>query len=133
MRKLKDKDKIVKAKRYTIYSPMDGQPCADHDRVIGKGVQPQEYTIIKMEAAIPFPSKLGVLEGRKVFLAAATLRPETMYGQTNAWVLPNGRYGAFEVNETDVFILTQRATRNLAYHGFSRIPEKPSCFIELTG
>ncbi|KAL6284759.1 hypothetical protein ACE6H2_015688 [Prunus campanulata] len=133
MRKLKDKDKIIKAKRYTIYSPMDGQPCADHDRAIGEGVQPQEYTIIKMEVAIPFPSKLGVLEGRKVFLAAATLRPETMYGQTNAWVLPNGRYGAFEVNETDVFILTQRAARNLSYQGFSRIPEKPSCLIELTG
>ncbi|CAB4308313.1 unnamed protein product [Prunus armeniaca] len=73
MRKLKDKDKIVKAKRYTIYSPMDGQPCADHDRAIGEGVQPQEYTIIKMEVAIPFPSKLGVLEGRKVFLAAVEI------------------------------------------------------------
>ncbi|PQQ11517.1 leucine--tRNA ligase cytoplasmic-like [Prunus yedoensis var. nudiflora] len=47
MRKLKDKDKIVKAKRYTIYSPMDGQPCADHDRAIGEGVQPQEYTSSK--------------------------------------------------------------------------------------
>ncbi|ONI14318.1 hypothetical protein PRUPE_4G275400 [Prunus persica] len=69
---------------------------------------------------------------RPKHLAAATLRPETMYGQTNAWVLPNGRYGAFEVNETDVFILTQRAARNLAYQGFFRIPEKPSCFIELT-
>jgi leucyl-tRNA synthetase len=27
----------------------------------------------------------------KVFLMAATLRPETMYGQTNCWVLPDGR------------------------------------------
>ncbi|XP_021812475.1 leucine--tRNA ligase, cytoplasmic-like [Prunus avium] len=133
MRKLKDMDKVVKAKRYAIYSPLDGQPCADHDRATGEGVQPQEYTIIKMEVVAPFPSKLGVLEGRKVFLAAATLRPETMYGQTNAWVLPNGRYGAFEVNETDVFILTQRAALNLAYQGFSKVPEKTSCLIELTG
>nr|GEW03989.1 hypothetical protein [Tanacetum cinerariifolium] len=25
--------------------------------------------------------------------------PETMYGQTNAWVLPDGKYGAFKINE----------------------------------
>ena len=29
-----------------------------------------------------------------VFLLAATLRPETMYGQTNAWALPEGDYVA---------------------------------------
>ncbi|CAA7032545.1 unnamed protein product [Microthlaspi erraticum] len=54
-------------------------------------------------------SEAGPLEGKRVFLAAATLRPETMYGQTNAWVLPDGKYGAYEINETDVFILTERS------------------------
>ena len=133
MRKLKSTGKIVKDLRYTIYSPLDGQPCADHDRASGEGVQPQEYTIIKMEVLKPFPHKLGVLEGKRVFLAAATLRPETMYGQTNAWVLPDGKYGAFEINETDVFILTERAARNLAYQRYSRVPEKPTCLVEVTG
>lgn len=133
MRKLKSLGKIVKDVRYTIYSPLDGQPCADHDRASGEGVQPQEYTIIKMEVVKPFPSKLGPLEGRRVFLAAATLRPETMYGQTNAWVLPDGKYGAFEINDTDVFVMTERVSLNLAYQRFSRIPEKPTCLIELTG
>ncbi|CAB4298554.1 unnamed protein product [Prunus armeniaca] len=133
MWKLKEIGKIVKDKRYTIYSPLDGQPCADHDRATGEGVQPQEYTIIKMEVVAPFPAKLGVLEGRKVFLAAATLRPETMYGQTNAWVLPDGKYGAFEINDTDVFVLTQRAALNLAYQEYSRVPEKPTCLVDLTG
>ncbi|XP_061989436.1 leucine--tRNA ligase, cytoplasmic-like [Rosa rugosa] len=133
MRKLKSMGKIVKDIRYTIYSPLDGQPCADHDRATGEGVRPQEYTIIKMEVVAPFPPKLGVLKGKKVFLAAATLRPETSYGQTNAWVLPDGKYGAFEINETDVFILTQRAALNLAYQKYSRVPEKPSCLVEMTG
>lgn len=41
--------------------------------------------------------KLTALEGREVFLAPATLRPETMYGQTNCFVLPDGDYGAYEV------------------------------------
>jgi len=133
MRKLKDMGKIIKDKRYTIYSPLDDQPCADHDRASGEGVLPQDYTLVKMEVLPPFPLKFKALEGRKVFLAAATLRPETMYGQTNAWVLPDGNYGAFEVNDTDVFILTERAALNLAYQGFSKTPKHPSCLVELTG
>lgn len=133
MRKLKKMGKIVKDLRYTIYSPLDGQPCADHDRASGEGVLPQEYTLVKMEVIPPFPPKLRALEGRKVFLAAATLRPETMYGQTNAWVLPDGKYGAFEISDTDVFILSERAALNLAYQKLSRVPEKPSCLAELTG
>ncbi len=40
--------RIVKDKRYAVYSPLDGQPCADHDRASGEGVGPQEYTLIKM-------------------------------------------------------------------------------------
>uniref|UniRef100_A0A0D3DNQ5 leucine--tRNA ligase n=1 Tax=Brassica oleracea var. oleracea TaxID=109376 RepID=A0A0D3DNQ5_BRAOL len=135
MRKLKSMGKIVKDLRYTIFSPFDGQPCADRDRASGEGVQPQEYTLIKMEVAVkPLPLKLGPSEGKRVFLAAATLRPETMYGQTNAWVLPDGRYGAYEISETDVFIVTERAALNLAYQNFSKTPQKkPSCLVELTG
>lgn len=40
--------RIVKDKRYAVFSPLDGQPCADHDRASGEGVGPQEYTLIKM-------------------------------------------------------------------------------------
>lgn len=133
MRKLKSIGKIVKDLRYAVYSPLDGQPCADHDRASGEGVIPQEYTLIKMEVVSPFPPKMSILEGKKVYLAAATLRPETMYGQTNCWVLPDGKYGAFEINETDVFIITGRAALNLAYQKLSRVPEKPTCLVELTG
>ncbi|KAK1290808.1 hypothetical protein QJS10_CPB18g00497 [Acorus calamus] len=133
MRKLKGMGKIVKDVRYAIFSPLDGQPCADHDRASGEGVQPQDYTLIKMEVIPPFPPKMECLEGKRVFLAAGTLRPETMYGQTNAWVLPEGKYGAFEINETDVFVVTQRAALNLAYQKLSKDLEKPNCLIELTG
>ncbi|KAI3450362.1 hypothetical protein Pfo_007027 [Paulownia fortunei] len=133
MRRLKAMGKIVKALRYAIFSPLDGQPCADHDRASGEGDLPQEYTLIKMEVIPPFPPKMSVLEGKKVYLAAATLRPETMYGQTNCWVLPDGKYGAFEINDTDVFILTMRAALNLAYQKLSRVPKRPTCLVELTG
>eukprot|EP00850_Spirogloea_muscicola_P017139 SM000144S00687 [mRNA] locus=s144:372085:383178:+ [translate_table: standard] len=130
---LKEKGKVVKDRRYTIYSPLDGQPCADHDRASGEGVLPQEYTLIKMEVLPPLKGKLAPLEGKRVYLAAATLRPETMYGQTNAWVLPDGKYGAYEVNDTDVFIITERAALNLSYQYHSKEVGKPVCLAELTG
>jgi len=66
--------------------------------------------------------KLAALEGKRVYLAAATLRPETMYGQTNAWVLPDGEYGAFEVSDDEVFVVTRRAATNMAYQFLSKVP-----------
>jgi leucyl-tRNA synthetase len=70
--------------------------CADHDRSEGEGIGPQEYTLIKMKV-LEFPVALEKLKGRDVFLVAATLRAETMYGQTNCFILPTGVYGAFEM------------------------------------
>lgn len=130
---LKKQEKVVKDLRYAIYSRVDGQPCADHDRASGEGVQPQEYTLIKLQVKPPFSGKLQALEGKKVYLAAATLRPETMYGQTNLWVLPDGEYGAFEVNDSDVYVVTRRAACNMACQFLSVIPEVPTCLLELTG
>lgn len=54
----------------------------DHDRSDGEGVGPQEYTGIKMEVLQWSPEAAKEIEGkvggRKVFMVAATLRPETM-------------------------------------------------------
>jgi len=130
---LKESNKIKFGKRYTIYSPKDGQPCADHDRQSGEGVLPQEYILIKQELVEPFPEKLKALTGKKVFLVPGTLRPETMYGQTNVWVLPEGEYGAFEVSDKEVFICTERSARNLAFQDFSKEFGKVSCLLKIKG
>ena len=50
-------------KRYAVYSPKDGQPCADHDRASGEGALPQEYTLVKMRA-LALPPALAALEAR---------------------------------------------------------------------
>jgi len=54
----------------------------DHDRQDGEGVGPQEYTALKMEVVRWSPAVKEIVEskvgGRKVFMIAATLRPETM-------------------------------------------------------
>ncbi|XP_056302105.1 leucine--tRNA ligase, cytoplasmic [Danio aesculapii] len=117
---LKERKKIKFGKRYTIYSPKDGQPCMDHDRQTGEGVGPQEYTLIKMKVVEPYPTKLGALKGKTIFLVAATLRPETMFGQTNCWIRPDMKYVVFETANGDLFISTQRSARNMSYQGFTK-------------
>ncbi|KAK1343426.1 hypothetical protein QTO34_016206 [Cnephaeus nilssonii] len=117
---LRERNRIKFGKRYTIYSPKDGQPCMDHDRQTGEGVGPQEYTLIKLKVLEPYPSKLSGLKGKNIFLVAATLRPETMFGQTNCWVRPDMKYIGFETANGDIFICTQRAARNMSFQGFTK-------------
>lgn len=73
---------------------------------------------------LAFPGKLKALEGRAVSLVAATLRPETMYGQTNLFVLPTGQYAAFEMQGGEVFICSQRSALNLAFQEKTALSEK---------
>ena len=68
-----------------------------------------------------------------VFLMAATLRPETMYGQTNCWALPKGDYGAFRGLGGEVWVMTHRAARNLAYQDRTPQAGKAECLLELKG
>ncbi|KAF4098233.1 leucine--tRNA ligase, cytoplasmic [Onychostoma macrolepis] len=117
---LKERKKIKFGKRYTIYSPKDGQPCMDHDRQTGEGVGPQEYTLIKMKIVEPYSAKLSGLKGKNIFLVAATLRPETMFGQTNCWIRPDMKYIIFETASGDLFISTQRSARNMSFQGFTK-------------
>lgn len=132
-RKLYSNGKIIKDKRLAIYSPLDGQPCADHDRSKGEGVQPQEYVLIKMEVL----SLIGILqelEGKgKVYLMAATLRPETMYGQTNYWILPFGDYGAFRGLNEEIYIMSNRSARNLAFQELTPEIGKLDCLMKIKG
>ncbi|KAJ8408831.1 hypothetical protein AAFF_G00246490 [Aldrovandia affinis] len=130
---LKERKKLKFGKRYTIYSPKDGQPCMDHDRQTGEGVGPQEYTLIKMKIAEPYPSKLSGLKGKNIFLVAATLRPETMFGQTNCWVRPDMKYIAFEMASGEVFICTWRSARNMSYQGFTKENGVVPIIMELLG
>ena len=129
---LKEKGKILFGKRNNVYSIVDGQVCADHDRSEGEGVGPQEYVLIKLKVLPPDHGqerhgKMEKLlkrvedEGKGgVYLVPATLRPETMYGQTNCFVLPTGEYGAYYIDATnEVFIMSARSARGLscqAYH-----------------
>lgn len=155
MNKLHRLGKIKFGERYTIYSPKDGQPCMDHDRSDGEALGPQEYTAVKMEVAEWAPKAKAAIEGkvggRKVFLVAATLRPETMYvslfflineappltehryGQTNCFVGTVIKYGVFAMSDTEAFVCTYRAARNMAFQGISKTRGDINQLLEIDG
>ncbi|QIW97279.1 hypothetical protein AMS68_002797 [Peltaster fructicola] len=121
MRRLKELGKIKFGKRYTIYSPKDGQACMDHDRASGEGILPQEYTALKLkvkewpeDAKVKLESKIP--SGANVYFVPATLRPETMYGQTCCFVGPTITYGIFEIEKgKEYYFISDRAARNMAF------------------
>ena len=68
-----------------IWCPSCKSPTGDHDRLVGEGVSPIEYTLLKFKY-------------NDAFLIAATLRPETIYGVTNMWIKPDVIYVLAEVD-----------------------------------
>jgi leucyl-tRNA synthetase len=130
MNRLRELKKIKYGKRYTIYSPKDGQPCMDHDRSEGEAVGPQEYTALKLKVLEWAPEAAKAVQAKvpadaDVFFVPATLRPETMYGQTCCFVGPKINYGVFKVSDKEYFVITDRAARNMAYQGI--FPENGKC------
>lgn len=122
MNRLKELNKILYGKRYTIYSPKDGQPCMDHDRAKGEGVGPTEYTALKLKVKEWSPEAAKAIEGKipqdaSVYFVPATLRPETMYGQTCCFVGPAIKYGIFKVSDKEYFVCTKRAAWNMCFQG----------------
>eukprot|EP00484_Ammonia_sp_Unknown_P030014 CAMPEP_0197024422 /NCGR_PEP_ID=MMETSP1384-20130603/4965_1 /TAXON_ID=29189 /ORGANISM="Ammonia sp." /LENGTH=1256 /DNA_ID=CAMNT_0042452803 /DNA_START=113 /DNA_END=3883 /DNA_ORIENTATION=+ len=144
--KLKESKKIEFGNRPTIFSPAENQPCADHDRSSGETVKPQQYTLIKLEVVTDFETpfvkkngdKLSSLYsmGKKIFMVAATLRPETMYGQTNCFVLPRGEYIAIEISKDgvdEIYICSEHSARNMAWQEFTNKTGEYKVLCKLEG
>ncbi|KAI0200376.1 leucyl-tRNA synthetase [Astrocystis sublimbata] len=126
MRTLKDLKKIKFGKRFTVYSPKDGQACLDHDRSSGEGIAVQEYVALKLKT-LEWCEKAKEIIGEKipssasVYFIPATLRPETMYGQTCCFVGPTIDYKIFRVpkegGEDEFFFCSERSAKNMAFQG----------------
>ncbi|EGV60825.1 cytosolic leucyl tRNA synthetase [Yamadazyma tenuis] len=140
VQRLRDMNKIKFGERYTIYSEKDGQACLDHDRQSGEGVNPQEYTGIKIEvtefaeaAQKVFADNSFDTNGKTVYLVAATLRPETMYGQTCCFVSPKIDYGIFDAGNNQYFICTERAFKNMCYQKITPKRGYYKSVVEISG
>ncbi len=103
-RRLKEGGYVRIDKHPVIWCPKDQAPIGDHDRLEGEGETPQALTLLKFLLA----------DGRN--LVAATLRPETVYGQTNIWVDPSADYVVARV-DGERWILNPLAATKLGQQG----------------
>jgi leucyl-tRNA synthetase len=98
--RLKEKGYVTRGTHPVVWCPKDKSPTGDHDRQVGEGVTPEEYTLIKYKL------------DDKTFLPAATFRPETIYGTTNMWINPDAAYVEAKVNGEN-WIISQEAAEKL--------------------
>jgi len=90
-------------KHPVVWCPRDRAPIGDHDRLEGEGETPVEFTLLK------FPLRDRVL-------VAATLRPETVFGQTNLWVDPEATYVLADV-DGERWVVNRECVEKLADQG----------------
>lgn len=101
--KYKEKNYLIKGKYPVLYSPQDESAMGEDD-IQDADVNPvekQEFTLLKFK----FGNK---------FIVAATLRPETVFGQTNLWINPKVDYYEAKVGN-DIWILSKEAISKLKY------------------
>lgn len=98
---LKKKGYVVQGTHPVIWCPHDQSPTGDHDRLKGEGESPIEFTILKFKF-------------KDMYICAATLRPETVFGQTNIWVNPDVEYVIVSVDDKEKWIVSKECAMKLA-------------------
>ena len=101
--KYKEKNYLVQGKYPVLYSILDQSSMGEDDIQDGDSdpVEKQEFTLLKFKY------------GNK-YLVAATLRPETIFGQTNLWIDPAVEY-LEAVVDNETWILSEQAVEKLKY------------------
>ena len=102
--RLKERGYVIQGTHPVVYCPYDESPTGDHDRLKGEGEYPVEFTLLKF--------KLG-----NEYLIAASLRPETVFGQTNLWIRKDIEYVKAKVND-ETWIISEQAAAKLKNQAF---------------
>jgi len=116
---LRDLGYVVQGTHPVVWCPFDKSPTGDHDRMEGEGVSPVEFSLIKFH--------LG-----EFALAAATLRPETIYGATNLWVNPEAEYSEARV-DGELWIVSSSALTKLSEQKHDVVPVRSFKGSDLVG
>lgn len=98
-------------KNLLIQKPYFATACVIHGPV---AVDPSETDISKGGNAEKVEYTLLKFKCGKDYVVAATLRPETIFGQTNLWINPTAEYVRVEV-EGEQWILSKEAAEKLKY------------------
>jgi len=123
--KLKEGGYLGKGEFPVVWCEHCNSAVGDHARTEGEGVRPQEFTILKFKTHLP-KSYDTLTGGKDVYLLAATLRPETVFGQTNLWVDPKGEYLLVDVSsgkKEEVWVMSEAALDKFEFQkqGLSKI------------
>jgi leucyl-tRNA synthetase len=102
-KKYEENNYLVKGDHPVLFSLSLQNPVGEDDIKDGDSdpVEKQEFTILKFKFD----------DG---YICAATLRPETMYGQTNMWVHPEIEYVRAEVND-EIWYISKECAEKLSY------------------
>ncbi len=102
-KKYKQLDYLKTGDHPVLYCPEDGNAMGEDDikDADSNKVEKQEYTLLKFK----FEDK---------FLVAGTLRPETVFGQTNLWINPDAKYVEVKVGDEN-WILSEKAAWKLSF------------------
>jgi len=101
---LREKGYVSKGTHPVVWCPKCQSPTGDHDRQVGEGVTPEEYTLIKFKL------------DEETYLPAATFRPETIYGVTNMWINPDATYVEAQI-DNEKWIISKEAAEKLKEQG----------------
>jgi len=105
--RLRELGYVVQGTHPVVWCSHDESPTGDHDRMEGEGVSPEEFYLLK------FKVEEDVEGGKRKWLVAGTLRPETIFGATNVWVHPAGKYVEAEV-DGEAWIVSRSAVTRLS-------------------
>jgi leucyl-tRNA synthetase len=102
--KLQQKDLLIQKPYFATACVNCGPVAVDPSETdISKGgtAEKQEFTLLKFKI-------------EEEYLVAATLRPETVFGQTNLWINPEAKYVRIEIDGED-WIVSEEAAEKLTY------------------
>lgn len=128
-KRLRDKGLISQGSHPVGWCPRDQSPVSQHDTL--GDVEPEfiEYLLVKFILR----DSSGVVEGGEVlFLPAATLRAETIFGVTNIWINPYVDY-AIALVDGERWLVSINAAERLSYLNKSVDVKRTIRGIELIG
>ncbi len=99
--KLNEKKLVTKGKHPVKYCPNDRNPVGDHDLLSGEEAEINDFTLLKFKY-------------NDLFLPAATLRPETVFGTTNIWLDPDMTYVKAKV-DGEIWVISREASEKLKH------------------
>jgi leucyl-tRNA synthetase len=102
--KLREMGYVTRGTHPVVWCPHDQSPTGDHDRLEGEGVAWEEFTLVLFTLSD---------SGARVFLPAATLRPETIFAVTNLWINPEAEYVEITYPTGERWIVSKEAAEKL--------------------